>query len=279
MYPCFSGNDMSLCAQFEPLDTRSGDVIERVKHLSSTVEYLTCGSCKDGKTDKVPPQKKRALASSMTYVCDNNECVATIAEKLGCDAHALLLLNRQKYRGLTLNAKLWAKTRLQVPLEASKTKIPKLSSKPSSKGKEAVYSQVSAAARSVTDSPILPSPSPYQISTPIGGDTAPELSGLPSSGGSASDWSALDTPICRDLARPGSRESWKVGDRVEARFCMRYCKGWYAATIETVLGDGTYLVSWEDGDASDRVKQARHIRPASALALASGAQSSACPGT
>ena len=224
------------------------------------------------------PQRKRSLASNKTYLTENNECVATIAEKLGCDAHALLLLNRPTYRGLTLNAKLFAKTRLILPLDAAPAKVVKLSSSRSSKGKgksdDALDAPISKrrgtvsrpAKSSVGSSPLVPSPPPrslpYQISTPLG---TGRLGGPPSSIGAASARSALDTPVYSDVAMSGSGESWRAGDRVEAYYSKGNSTGWYPAKIETLRGDGTYLLSWEDGDKKDRVKQALHIR---ALALA-----------
>ena len=212
------------------------------------------------------PQRKRSLASNKTYLTENNESVVTIAEKLGCDAHALLLLNRLTYRGLTLNAKLFAKTRLILPLDAAPAKVVKLSSSRSSKGKGKSDDALDAplSKRRVSSSPVVPSPPPWSLSTPLG-KTAVELGGPPSSVGAASARSALDTPVYRDVAMSGSGESWRAGDRVEGYYCKGYSKGWYAATIETLRGDGTYLLSWEDGDKKDRVKRAMHIR---ALALA-----------
>merc|ERR1719343_167350 len=49
-----------------------------------------------------------------------------------------------------------------------------------------------------------------------------------------------------------------VGDRVEANYKNE--GNWYPATIEDIQGQD-YLLSWYDGDKSDRSKRADQIRP------------------
>jgi len=50
---------------------------------------------------------------------------------------------------------------------------------------------------------------------------------------------------------------YHVGDRVAAQY---WSGGWYAATIEKENSDGTFTVSWDDGDMIDRVKAANRLR-------------------
>lgn len=45
--------------EFEPLDVRSGEVIDKVKYLPSSVEYLICSGCSNGTTRKI----SRGMAS------------------------------------------------------------------------------------------------------------------------------------------------------------------------------------------------------------------------
>jgi hypothetical protein len=72
-----------------PGTLRQGALIDQIQHLSKTVEYITCSSCTRGKTRKMQPQRKRALASSEPYFSLQNETVAGIAAKLSCDPQAV----------------------------------------------------------------------------------------------------------------------------------------------------------------------------------------------
>jgi len=50
---------------------------------------------------------------------------------------------------------------------------------------------------------------------------------------------------------------YHIGDRVAAQY---WSGGWYGATIEKDNGDGTFTLSWDDGDVVDRVKAADKLR-------------------
>ena len=51
------------------------------------------------------------------YEAEDDETVAEIAIRLGCDAHEMLRLNKGRYTGLTLNSRLFAGTLLLYPQE------------------------------------------------------------------------------------------------------------------------------------------------------------------
>ena len=51
------------------------------------------------------------------YEAEDDETVAEIAKRLGCDAHEMLRLNKGRYTGLTLNSRLFAGTLLLYPQE------------------------------------------------------------------------------------------------------------------------------------------------------------------
>jgi hypothetical protein len=48
--------------EFEPLDVRSGDLVEQVKYFASSVEYLICSGCTKGKTRKISRGEAAAAA-------------------------------------------------------------------------------------------------------------------------------------------------------------------------------------------------------------------------
>ena len=55
--------------------------------------------------------------------------------------------------------------------------------------------------------------------------------------------------------------AFQVGDRVWGL----YRNGrWYPATIAEARGDGRFVLSWDDGDTQDRVKEPADIRPLTA---------------
>jgi len=57
---------------------------------------------------------------------------------------------------------------------------------------------------------------------------------------------------------------YHVGDRVAAQY---WSGGWYAATIEKENSDGTFTLSWDDGDLVDRVKVPDKLRRLEAFGL------------
>ena len=87
-----------------PLDNRSGEIVDKVIHLSSAVEYLVCDSCTKGKTRKVslslhatgsqarsPPKSKKVAAHATTSI---NNVSREVLTKIVSDAMASRILSQ-----------------------------------------------------------------------------------------------------------------------------------------------------------------------------------------
>lgn len=58
----------------------------------------------------------------------------------------------------------------------------------------------------------------------------------------------------------GGPVRFRRGEVVEA---WHKAGGWFGATIEEILGDGSVKIVWADADPTDRIKKRKKIRPIS----------------